>query len=136
VAAKKRKKRKNPGPSLFGPGDDPRILDHPLFRGALSKFVEVQVYDRDGGHSHPRFRFEFKPDTPDDVERAALEVECACCRCGATIRPFRRRKTAGPGLGRLYLAVACPHKVDPGCARSRVAAHTYTAIAAALGHVR
>lgn len=121
---------------LPGFGDDPRILDHPLFQGGFSKFVEVQVYDRDGGHSHPRFRFELDPDTPDDVERAALEIECACCRCGATIHPFRRRKGTATHRGRLYLAVACPHKVDPGCARSRVAAQTYTAIAAVLGHVR
>jgi hypothetical protein len=121
---------------LPGFATDPRILDHPLFRGGFSKFVHVEKYDRDGGHSHPRFRFEFNPDTPDDVERAALEIECACCRCGHTIRPFRRRKTKGPGLGRLYLAVACPHAVDQGCARSRVAAQTYTAIAAALGHKR
>ena len=130
-----RKKKKSVGPTFPGFGDA-KILDHALFRGGFAQFVEVQVYDRDGGHAHPRFRFEFKSGTPDDIERAALQIECACCRCGATIHPFRRRKQSGEGYGRVYLAVACPLSVDPGCSRSKLAAATYTAIAEALGHKR
>lgn len=130
------RRRKKTGAPVFPGFGDSKLLDHPLFRHGFAQFVDVQLYDRDGGHSHPRFRFEFRSDTPDDVERAALEIECACCRCGATIHPFRRRKASGAGYGRIYLAVACPLTVDSGCARSRVAAATYTAIAEVLGHKR
>ena len=139
MASRKRKGGKKPpnGPTLPGMGEGaPKVLEHPLFL-ALCKFVKVEIYDRDGGHAHPRFRFEWIKSTLEDVNRAALEIECGCARCGATIHPFRRRKPSNErGLGHVYLAVTCPLNVNVGCARSRVAADTYTAIAAALGHER
>ena len=135
--AGRRPKKADDGPWLPGMRQSPLILQHPLFM-AIAQFVKVEVYDRDGGHSHPRFRFEWQKGVPTDIGRAALEIECACAKCGATIRPFRLRKKneETDGLGHIYLAVTCPLDVRKGCARSKVAADTYTAIAALLGHRR
>lgn len=112
----------------------PALLDHPLWH-CLAPFVSVEVYDRDGGHSHPRFRLELRRDTPADVRRAALAIECSCCRCGLPMHPFRTRR-GGARAGQTYVAVTCPLTDRLGCARSKVAAETYVAIAAALGYTR
>lgn len=110
------------------------MLEHPLFR-ALGQFIKVEPYARDGGHKHPRFRLEWHSTTPADINRAACEIEVACARCGATMRPFRLRKPSS-GRGHMYVAVACPHPVNRGCANSRPAADAVDAVAAALGHER
>jgi len=113
----------------------PKPLDHPVFM-AVMQFVKVEHYDRDRGHKDPRFRFEWLPDTPPDIERSALEIEVACAKCGRPIRPFRRRKDTAPGRGHLYLAVSCPLDVRIGCSRSKVASRAYDEIYTALGYKR
>jgi len=95
-------------------------LQSTTFWPLLREFVQVQVYDRDGGHRRPRIRIEFKDMPPTEV-RWALAVTMPCVACGAAIHPIRERK----GGGGLYYACTCPLDVRMGCARGRAAADEY-----------
>lgn len=102
----------------------------PLWRD-LAPWMEVQLYDRDGGHSRPRFRLELRSDTPRPLVDAALGLDALCCECGATIRPFRRRR-GDDGAQGVYLAVACRLADSLPCSRGMSARLAYHRLRAAI----
>jgi len=103
------------------------ILQHPIWP-ELQPFVRIEIYDRDGGHEHPRHRIEI--DTPPSgiLLRKFLAVEMPCVVCGRTIHPLRERE----GRGHLYYAATCSLDVTFACARSAAARVEYDAIKAAV----
>lgn len=105
----------------------------------LKPCIRVEVYDRDGGHSKPRVRFEIKAAPP--VLRKLVSLNVPCVACGASIRVVRPRAENGdarnpasrPWLGsHFYLAVTCPLSVNIGCSRSGSARDEYNRIKLAL----
>ena len=102
---------------------------HPIWP-ELSEWIRLEVYDRDGGHEHPRHRIEL--DAPrDDVAKLGrfVSMEMACVHCGRTIHPVRQRK--GGGLN-LFIAVTCDLETTTACARSGDARDEYERIIEAV----
>ncbi len=96
----------------------------------LRAFVRVETYDRDGGHTHPRHRFEVVVrDLEPATVRWLLDLEVMCVACGRRIHPVRRRVNSSQNP---YLAVTCMLSERLGCARSGAAAGEYTRIFQAL----
>jgi hypothetical protein len=104
-----------------------RLTDHPLWP-ELRPYICVETYDRDGGHAHPRHRFEVRR-VPPTLAPRFLAIEVACATCGRAIAPIRQRRGAA---GNLFLAVSCLLSVRVGCARSPKAAAEYRHIIDAL----
>jgi hypothetical protein len=113
----------------------PSVVTHPLFR-LLVPYFKIELYDRDGGHSHPRHRIELRDrELSDELLRRALQAEVACVRCGAPVHPFRARKKGrnGERPGHVYVAVACTLDCNKACSRGQEARAAYIEIAQ---HVR
>ena len=114
------------------------LVDHPMFP-LLADHIKIEVYDRDGGHRHPRKRLELQTSNlAFEIVRQALEAEVKCCHCGRAIHPFRARKTKAdrrsPRPSRLqlprhiYIAVACDLDTNVGCSRGAAAREAYIEI--------
>src|SRR5580765_7165526 len=106
------------------------VLDHPMWP-LIRPWIHVETYDRDGGHTHPRHRFEIVLPRNVAFRSALLDVECPCCACGAVVHPFRAREGDAADSTRLYVAVACELAKGYGCARGRAARLAYDALLAA-----
>jgi hypothetical protein len=104
------------------------IVDHPAWQ-RFGGYFRVEVYDRDGGHYHPRVRLEV--DVPPALHRAAMEVRVPCVACGAAIAPFRTRQSTR--VSKVYYAPTCPLSVNVGCSRGSAARDEYTRVRKALG---
>lgn len=110
------------------------LSTHPQFP-QLAPFIQVQIYDRDGGHSHPRYRIELRNSTPPAMRQMALALEAPCAACGRPIHPFRERSApAGRGTEAqtVYVAAACPLDVNVGCSRGSAARDEYIRIREAV----
>jgi hypothetical protein len=106
------------------------LFSHPLWR-ELRPYVREQSYDRDGGHAHPRHRYEVR-DLPPELHQQALAMEVACCACGKLTHPVRSRK--GKGDHSLFLSVSCLLAVNVGCARGSAARDAYKRLASEVGN--
>lgn len=97
---------------------------------ALAKFIRAQIYDRDGGHSHPRYRFEIVgvPDSQYDWWRS---LRTPCVACGKPMHPVRARAD-----GSLYLSVGCPLGTNIACSRGKAASAEYVRIKEYLDETR
>jgi len=94
------------------------IRHHPLWP-ELRLYFRLEIYDRDGGHKHPRYRIEVR-DLPPELAGIAIGIYADCVACGRMIHPIRERKGAG-----MYYAPTCPLDVDVGCARGKAARAEY-----------
>jgi hypothetical protein len=103
------------------------LTEHPRWPDLLP-YIRLEVYDRDGGHTHPRHRLEVQT-PPAALAKDLLTIVVDCAGCGTPMHPVRQRQA---GTVHLYLAVACPLSVMLGCARSRAAAEAYEQIVAAV----
>lgn len=99
------------------------ILSHAMWR-RLEGYLQIEIYDRDGGHADPRIRIEFR-DVPPALMHEAMFVQVECVACARPINPFRRREGDSD---RLYYACACPVTVRAACSRGTAAADAYEAI--------
>lgn len=99
------------------------ITDLPIW-SKLVAYLQVERYDRDGGHANPRIRIEFR-DVPAPLMKDAMFTQTACCTCGRPVNPFRRREG---DHDRLYLAPACPIGIRIACSRGAAAAAVYEEI--------
>lgn len=99
-----------------------KLSEHPILEKTAPYFI-FTAYDRDGGHSSPRIRVDFRSrGTPREIIEEVLKVETLCCRCRLPIFPFRKRAEKEGAAGRavwatggIYVAVSCPRKRNPGC---------------------
>lgn len=105
----------------------------------IRRYVHVEVYDRDGGHAHPRVRFEVHASNTMLFILTAIKVPCVAC--GRPIHPVRARAenddlrnpaSRPPPAGHHYLAVTCPLSTKIGCSRSGAARDEYNQIKLAL----
>lgn len=96
----------------------------------LLSLIRDERYGRDGGHEHPRHRFEVVTPKDPAVTSHLLGMRVACCACGREIRPVRRRH--GSRKTHLYLACTCELAVNYGCARGAAARDCYGRILAAV----
>lgn len=101
------------------------ILSHPLWP-LVRPWITFEVYDRDGGHAHPRYRLECHPPPSPSLRKVLLDIETTCARCGKTIHPIRARK--GSRHNQLFLAVSCDLDTCYGCSRGPEARDAYIAI--------
>ncbi len=90
------------------------ITTHELWP-RLSTYLKVDIYDRDGGHDHPRIRIGFV-DLPEALSVEAQFAEIPCVECKRPIHPLRRRE--GDPNSRLYYAPCCLIAVRIACSRS------------------
>jgi hypothetical protein len=106
------------------------LLEDPLFP-TLEPYIEVTIYDRDGGHANPRVRIELSDQTPPEIQSLALAMQKPCVACYRDIHPFRARNEAKPG-GRaasgIYYAATCTLDANIGCSRGDRARDEYKAI--------
>jgi hypothetical protein len=110
------------------------LLDQPEW-DTLAPHIRLQIYDRDGGHRHPRIRIELDTAAPLVVRQLALRIRMPCVACQTEIAPFRARRgkpTRGAGVGAIYFAAACPLRVTYACARGDAAKNEYLAIKSAM----
>ena len=106
------------------------LLAHP-FWPLLVPWVQIQTYDRDGGHRHPRHRIELRAPDLDTFRAAVLGIVVPCVACGRDIHPIRARHAAH-GRPPLYIAVSCTLHDRLGCARGAAASGAYTEIVNAV----
>lgn len=107
------------------------LARQPLWRH-LGEYLKIEVYDRDGGHGHPRIRIEWKA-MPQLLRQAAVQAIMPCVACGKPIHFVREREPAkrgGSGVGHLYYAPTCPLDVNIGCSRGAAARAEYAAVKA------
>lgn len=112
-----------------------KLSEHPIL-DKIAKYVNIQVYDRDGGTSSPRIRLELRTKNMDaDLLTEILTTQTPCVRCGLPVSPFRKRAEREGGAGRVrglaghvYIAIACPLARNYGCCRGSEADHEYVAI--------
>ena len=105
------------------------ILDHPDWERRIRPVLRIQIYGRDGDG---RIRLEAAPSSP--AERVfLLSLVTTCPKCGASVNPFRERKTDGWGM---YYAASCRLEERYECSRSQEASDEYERVAnAVLGHL-
>lgn len=106
------------------------LLDHENWKDVRG-WLNIQVYDRDGGHKNPRIRIELADSAPLEIKRIALAITMPCVNCGSTIRPFRARHPPKRGeevARHVYFAAACPLEINVGCSRGAAARDEYLAI--------
>lgn len=112
-----------------------KLSEHPILQ-RIAQYINIQVYDRDGGTSSPRIRLELRTKGMDAaLLEEVMAVQTPCVRCGDPVSPFRKRATRKGGAGRvaglqghIYIAIACPLKNNYGCCRGSEADHEYVAI--------
>ncbi len=96
----------------------------------LKPYIDVEVYDRDGGHRRPRVRFEVN--APLKKLLAFANTKLHCVACGRLVPFVRARASVRSGGGHFYLAVTCPLTTSFACARSGAARDEYKRIKLAL----
>ena len=97
---------------------------HPLWSN-LRPLVRVQVYDRDGGHTHPRHRMEVHRPDVIALREQLLAMEVSCATCGRLMRPVRPRVDRST-----FLTVSCELSHRFACARSGAAHREFERIVA------
>lgn len=106
--------------------------DSALFQ-LLKPYIEIEIYDRDGGHVHPRRRIELSKRAPSEVVALALAFETPCAACGEPIHCWRARAGGKRGgTAHLYFAAACPLSVNVGCSRGYAASSAYASLCDAV----
>lgn len=91
----------------------------------LRPYIRLEVYDRDGGASHPRYRIEVITPSDGVLLRRFLATTMPCVVCGRRINPIRARQGKS---NHLYFAATCELAVNYACARSADAREEYDAI--------
>jgi len=76
---------------------DPAIIE-------FAEYIRIEFYDRDGGHSDPRWRIEAVPNIPMPVIVRMLDSRSPCVACGKETAYFRQRNG---GWSSVYIAVTC-----------------------------
>jgi len=97
------------------------IMDHPAW-DELKPYLEIEFYDRDGGHENPRIRIELKH-LPAALSHRLQRIVMPCISCTKQINPLRRRK--GSTHSSLYYACSCPLEESLVCCRGSLAAQEY-----------
>jgi hypothetical protein len=102
----------------------------------VQPYIKIEVYDKDGGHKHPRVRIELDSATPDELKKELLEFTMPCVACGHMIHPFRVRnagsKRSSHTSDHIFYAPTCPLNVNIGCSRGGEARDEYKRIKAAI----